>query len=375
MVLTVLATVAFVLSAIPALLFRANLRVYQRPHAPAADVPPPRVSVLIPARNEERSIQAAVDAALASVGVELEVVVLDDHSDDATAAIVRRTADRDSRVRVLHGPDLPDGWCGKQHACWALAQSASHDLLLFTDADVRLASDGLARMAAFLEQTGADLVSGIPFQETQTFCERLVIPLLHFVLLGLLPLERMRASRNPAYGAGCGQLLLVRRSSYERAGGHAAIRASLHDGITLPRAFRAAGLLTDLCDATDVARCRMYRSGGELWHGLTKNATEGLGAPVLILPSTVLLLISQVLPVFLLGTSLRLAPGAVLPALAATICSYYPRVAGAARFGQSAMGALLHPVGVSILLAIQWYAFLGLVLGRPRGWKGRTYGG
>jgi hypothetical protein len=132
--------------------------------------------------------------------------------------------------------------------------------------------------------------------------------------------------------------------------------------------------LTDLCDATDVARCRMYRNGGELWHGLAKNATEGLGAPLLIVPSTILLFLGQVVPVVLLGTSIWLAPQAVLPALAATVCSYYPRVAGAVRFGQSAMGALLHPLGVSILLAIQWYAILGLVLGRPRGWKGRDYG-
>jgi hypothetical protein len=370
----VLALVAFVLAAIPALLFRRNLRAYQSPHAPAADAPLPLVSVLVPARNEERSIQAAVEAALANVGVELEVVVVDDHSEDATPAIVRQLAERDSRVRLLRGPDLPDGWCGKQHACWTLAQTASHDLLLFTDADVRLASDGLARMAAFLQQTGADLVSGIPFQETQSFWERLVIPLLHFVLLGFLPLERMRASRDPAYGAGCGQLMLVRASSYHKAGGHAAIRASLHDGITLPRAFRAVGLLTDLCDATDVARCRMYRSGGELWHGLAKNATEGLGAPLLIVPSTLLLFLGQVVPVVLLGTSIWLAPQAVLPALAATVCSYYPRVASALRFGQSAMGALLHPVGVSVLLAIQWYAILRLVLRRPRGWKGRDYG-
>jgi hypothetical protein len=225
-----------------------------------------------------------------------------------------------------------------------------------------------------LHQSAADLVSGIPFQETRTLTEQLVIPIIHFVLLGFLPIRRMRGSRDPAYAVGCGQLLLVRASSYEKAGGHAAIRASLHDGIMLPRAFRAVGLLTDLCDATDVARCRMYRNGGELWHGLVKNANEGLGSPLLIVPSTFLLLLGQVFPVVLLGTSIWLAPRAVLPALAATVCSYYPRVAGAVRFGQSAMGALLHPVGVSILLATQWYALLALMLGRPRSWKGRAYG-
>ncbi len=116
------------------------------------------------------------------------------------------------------------------------------------------------------------------------FLERLVIPLIHFVLLGFLPLARMRASRSPAYAAGCGQLFLARREAYEKMGGHAVIRTSLHDGLTLPAAFRRAGLATDLFDATDVASCRMYHGAGELWRGLAKNATEGIAHPARIGP-------------------------------------------------------------------------------------------
>jgi hypothetical protein len=374
-ILALLAFGAFVMAALPAWLFRVNLRAYRPPPARPRVGPPPRVSVLIPARNEERSIGAALEAALASQGVELEVIVLDDHSEDATAPIVRRFASHDPRVRLLDGPELPDGWCGKQHACWVLAQSATHDLLLFLDADVRLAADGAARLVAFLQQSEADLVSGIPLQEVRTLPEKLVIPLIHFVLLGFLPLGRMRASRNPAYGAGCGQLFLAKRSGYAKVGGHAAIPTTLHDGIQLPRCFRAGGLVTDLCDATPIARCRMYHGGSELWRGLAKNATEGLGAPGLIVPTTLLLFIGQVLPIILLGLSLWMSPVAAVPAAAALACSYYPRLAGVVRFGQPLLGALFQPVGVLILLAIQWHAFLALILGRPRGWKGRAYRG
>jgi hypothetical protein len=373
-ILMVLALAALVLAAIPASLFWANLRAYRPPPPPSSSGLPPRVSVLIPARDEERSIRDAVEAALASESVEVEVLVLDDHSEDATGATVRQLAERDPRVRLLAGPELPDGWCGKQYACWILTSHASYDLLLFLDADVRLASNGLARMTAFLQQSGADLVSGIPCQETRTLLEQLVIPLIHFVLLGFLPIGRMRASGAPAYGAGCGQFFLARQSSYENAGGHSAIRDTLHDGLRLPRSFRAAGLRTDLCDATEIACCRMYRSGRDLWYGLSKNATEGLGTPGLIVPSTLVLFLGQVLPVLLLGLSIWLAPVAVFPAMVATICSYYPRLAGIRRFRQPVLGALLHPIGVFILLAIQWYAFVALILGRPRGWKGREYG-
>ncbi len=370
----VLAAVTLALAGVPAVLFWINLRLYRAPPTvPPSAVSPPAISVLIPARNEERSICAAVESALASRNVEIEVVVLDDRSEDNTAKVVEGLAARDGRVRLLHGAPLPEGWCGKQHACAVLAGEARYPLLAFLDADVRLAPDGLARMAAFLRASGADLVSGIPRQETGTFLERLVIPLIHFVLLGFLPLWRMRRRRHPAYAAGCGQLFLARREAYERAGGHGAIRASLHDGITLPRAFRRVGLGTDLCDATEVATCRMYRSAGELWHGLAKNATEGLGHPRMIVPATLLLLGGGVLPLGLALAAPWLPPAAAALALVATVLLYSPRLAGMRRFRQSPLGAVLHPLGVTALVAIQWYALLRALLGRPAAWKGRRY--
>jgi hypothetical protein len=369
-----LALACAILAAIPAVLFLVNLRLYRPPPPFEEDRPPsrPAVSVLIPARQEERSIRAAVEAALASRGVELEVVVLDDHSEDATGKVVAELAARDPRVRLLLGPPLPAGWCGKQHACAVLAREARYPLLLFVDADVRLAADGVARLVAFLEGSGADLVSGIPRQETRTLFEKLVIPLIHFVLLGFLPMWRMRRSRHPAYAAGCGQLFLARRTGYERMGGHAVIRTSLHDGIKLPRAFRAAGLRTDVCDATDVATCRMYRGAGEVWRGLAKNATEGLARPGLIGPATVLLLGGQVLPLAL-APFVRTEPVAAALAALGVVLLFSPRLAGMRRFHQSPLGAALHPFGVLVLVALQWYGLLRALRGKPAGWKGRRY--
>jgi hypothetical protein len=358
----------------PALVFWRNLRLFAPPPPPASG-PRPAVSVLIPARNEEGAIGGAVEAALASEGVDLEVVVLDDQSEDRTAQVVRGIAARDPRVRLETAPPLPAGWCGKQHACAVLARHARQPLLLFVDADVRLAPDGLARSVAFLEASGADLASGFPRQETVTFLERLLIPLMHFVLLGFLPMARMRKSRHPAYGAGCGQLFLARRDGYEKAGGHAAIRASLHDGVALPRVFRQAGLATDLFDATDVASCRMYHNAPEVWHGLGKNAVEGLASPGKIIPVTALFALGQVLPpVLLILAILTVLPPAVLaPAAVGTLAVYLPRLAAARRFRQPIDGALLQPLAILVFLAIQWTALGRKLLGRPAGWKGRTY--
>jgi hypothetical protein len=312
----------------------------------------------------------------------LEVIVLDDASTDSTAALVRDIARTDARVRLESAPPLPPGWCGKQHACFVLSGLARHDLLVWIDADVRLAPDALSRMSAFMQQHPAvGLLSGFPRQETGTFAERLLIPLIHFVLLGFLPLEMMRQSLNPAFGAGCGQLFMARRESYQRAGGHAAIRASLHDGITLPRAFRKAGIATDLFDATDLASCRMYRSGKETWLGLAKNATEGIAAPRAIVFWTLVLLGGQVMPLILL-VAVAFHPRRPLPPLhiaattsciAAVVLSMCIRVESCVRFKQSWLSALLHPLGIIALLTIQWHALGRLLLGKPSTWKGRPY--
>ncbi len=372
MTLDLLALMALVFVGIPAGLFLLNLLVY-RPIANRKSQTANSVSVLIPARNEEQNIRATLEAALPDGGCDFEIVVLDDHSTDRTAALVSELARGDARVRLESAPALPAGWCGKQHACFVLAELARHPLLVFIDADVRLAPDALARMTCFMERRGAALASGVPRQELGTLGERLLIPLIHFVLLGFLPMHAMRRTRWPSMSAGCGQLFIARRDAYEQCGGHAMLRDSLHDGIKLPRVFRQAGLATDLFDATDLATCRMYHTNADTWRGLGKNATEGLAAPGTILPMTALLLGGQVLPFILLALAPRLSSSGLALAAVAAGLAYLPRLLAVRLFRQPLGGALLHPLGVLALLAIQWHALVRHLTGRPSVWKGRSY--
>lgn len=369
-----LALVALVMAVFPAIMITANLREYRRPAGRGRRIELPRASVLIPARNEADKIERTLAAVRASRGVDFEILVMDDSSEDQTAQIVKAISAEDPRVQLLTAPELPADWCGKQHACWNLAQAADSERLVFLDADVTLAPDALASMLAQLEVTDVELLSGFPRQITGTFLERLLIPLIHFVLLGFLPIARMRQSRQPAYAAGCGQLMVARRRAYFEAGGHRAIRASRHDGIQLPRAFRRAGLMTDLFDATGVATCRMYRSAGEVWNGLAKNATEGMAAPAAIVPWTLVLSIGQVLPALLFVGGLfgQVPATAAVLGGAAFAVSLLSRFALGHRFEQSLLGAWLHPIGVLTLVLIQWHSLAGKLAGRSVAWKGRT---
>jgi Glycosyl transferase family 2 len=362
----VLVELSAALAAIPACMFVWNWFVYRPPSQPRAGACFP-VSVLIPARNEEDSIANCVRSVLASRNVDVEVLVLDDHSDDATASVVEQIAREDSRVRVVPAPTLPAAWCGKQHACWILSQLATRPISCFIDADVQVEADCIASLANELRAHRLALLSGFPRQRTETFVEGAVIPLMHFLLLGFLPMWFMRLTSRPSFGAGCGQMFVADRDAYRHAGGHAAIRASRHDGVTLPKAFRRAGFMTGLFDITHLASCRMYKNGTEVISGLSKNATEGLAAPARIVPFTSMLFGGQILPFILLATS----PSRL--AITAVALSYLPRVLATIRFRQSWIGTLFHPVGVLILLAIQWLALIRCLLGISSTWKGRTY--
>jgi hypothetical protein len=375
-VIGILAVAALALAALPAVLTLVNLRAFAPPPPPPAG-DPPQVSVLVPARNEARAIGRLCREVLASTGVDLELVILDDASDDGTADIVRGIAASDPRVRLVSGRPLPAGWCGKQHACWQLAEAAWHDTWVFLDADVSPTPDAVARAVAFLDASGAALGSGFPRQRTSCLLDWLLLPLIHFILLGFLPLARSRRDGSPGMAAGCGQFFVTRRADYDRAGGHAAIRASLHDGVKLPRAYRRAGLKTDICDATEIASCRMYERNADVWRGLAKNATEGIGGPATIVPFTLLLGGGQILPFALVG--LGLATGwhawprwAIAAAVAAAVLAWLPRFLEAFRFRQSPTSALFHPLGVAVFLAIQWIALARKLLGLRTAWRGRS---
>jgi hypothetical protein len=200
-----------------------------------------------------------------------------------------------------------------------------------------------------------------------TWSEQLLLPLIHFLLLGFLPMARMRRSLDPGLGAACGQFIAVARRPYLAVGGHGAIASRLHDGLALPRAFRRAGFATRLFDATPLAHCRMYSSLRQVWDGLCKNATEGMATPVGLPLWTLLLGGGQVLPAVLLV----LSPGPL--ALVALGFGILTRLILAVRFRQPLPSCFVHPLGVAVLLAVQWFSFVRARLGGASSWRGRRY--
>lgn len=371
--MTAWAMVAALLACLPLGIALSNLRVFKRP----VRLPPSgtTVSIIIPARNEQEHIQAAVTGALASRGVEVEVVVLDDQSTDDTASIVERMALRDARVKLVRAPALPHLWAGKQRACWLAAQHARHRVLMFIDADVHIEADAAALAAGhLLHHPRIGLVSGFPREITGSLGERLVVPWIHVMLLGYLPMTWMRRSLSPGFGAGCGQWMVARRLAYLAVDGHAAEPASRHDGTSLPRTFRRRGWMTDIFDGTDLASCRMYTRFSDVWTGFGKSAGEGMATPRGLPVWTLLIFGGHVLPWVLLVPALVSGAWAAAAWSAVGVAANLAlRVLLMRRLKQDAAGVPWHPVGALLTLAINIEALTRHLRGRPSVWRGRSY--
>ncbi|GAA4785457.1 glycosyltransferase [Actinomycetospora chlora] len=333
-----------------------NLR---RLRVPDPDAAPPRerVAVLVPARDEADGIADCLRALLAATAgwPAAEVVVLDDGSHDATAARARALG-----VRVLDGTP-PPGWLAKPWACRRLAASVRADVLVFVDADVRVAPHGLAATVDLLRSSGLDLVSPHPRQLAEGAAERLVQPLLAWSWLATLPLGIAERSPRPSLTAANGQLLAVDARAYRAAGGHPPDQVL--DDLALLRAIKRAGGRGVVADGTGVATCRMYRGTTEVRDGYGKSLWAAFGTPVTAAGVVGLLALVHVLPAVA-------ALGGSRVGLVGYLAGVASRALAARRTGARVRDALAHPVSVLALAALTADAWRGRRRGTLR-WRGR----
>jgi glycosyltransferase involved in cell wall biosynthesis len=234
-----------------------------------------RVSAIVPARNEEATIAAAVES-LASQPDIGEIIVINDQSTDGTAVILQQLAARFPELHILQTKELPDGWVGKNYAASLGAAEAQGEWLLFTDADGVHLPGSTARALADAAQFAAGLVSYSPQQETRSWWEKALVP---FIYLRLGHRYRYDEVNDPAsaVAAASGQYLLIRQDEYRRIGGHAAVSTEVLEDVALARLAKNAGVRLHFASGAGIIRVRMYRTFRSMWEGWTKNLFPLMG--------------------------------------------------------------------------------------------------
>lgn len=329
------------------------------------------MSLLVPARNEAHRITPTIGSLLAQRGLtDVEILVLDDRSDDGTAEVVARAAGADPRLRILPGTEPPPGVLGKPHACAQLTAAARGEVLVFVDADVVLAPGAVAAAVAVLRgHPRFDLLSPWPRQVASGVAGRLVQPLLAWSWLTTLPLRIAERSRRPSMAVANGQFLVMEAAALARAGGWGTVAGAVLDDIGLARAVRAAGGHTGIADGSALATCRMYATGRELREGYRKSLWAAFGSPAGAVAVGGLLALAYVVPAVAALRGSRIGAVGYAAAVAGRASAWRW---SAGRPGIAPMAdALAHPVSVLMLLWLLVSSWVGRARGSLR-WKGRA---
>jgi len=344
--------------------------------------PAPRVSIVVPAKDEQANIAACVQTLLAQDYPDLEVIVVDDRSTDGTAEIVRAIGAADPRVRLVQVGELPPGWFGKPHAMTSGAREAGGEWLWFVDADCRQAPGSLRAALAHTLAAGGDMLSLWPLLEMKGFAENLVLPLCGSILGLYFRPQRVNDPESSAAFAN-GQFVLVRRSTYEAVGGHASVRDKLVEDISFARVVKGSGHRLLNAVGFDVFHTRMYDSLAGIWRGWTRIFSGAWPRPWPILLVALLVVLVSASPFVLTIAAGVMAArvgwadawlnalaalGAVQLAVMATVLARYCRMIRA-----RPAYLLLYPVSILIVLGILANALaMGLGLTKVR-WRGTTY--
>ena len=351
------------------------------------------VSILVPARNEECRIRACLTSLVAQEPPVREIILLDDRSGDRTAEIARAlgfSEELGSRLRLIHGAELPEGWVGKNWACHQLSEAADprSTHLLFTDADTIHSPGCVSAALDHALAVRADLLSLWPDQITGTWSEKLVIPLGYLLFMAFQPFpflswlqakpERVARwgitrERLAMIGAANGQFLLFRREAYRSLGGHEALKDHLVEDVAFGRRVASRtgeGMRLVNADGIDLLGCRMYSGLAELWEGFSKNLR-----PVFEESHLSFMLFGVVIGgLFLLPFCLLPEAGLAPFVGIAVVLVMGMRLLLTLRFRTSWLGFIAHPFGVALALLIALNSWR-LCLRRGIVWKGRVYSG
>ncbi len=329
-------------------------------------VPDERITAIVPARDEETTIEACVRS-LARQAEISEIFVVNDHSTDRTAEIVQRLTKEFRKVQLLEAREIPAGWLGKNHAVWEGAKRASSRWLLFTDADAELLDGAAVRALQIAGETGAVLVSFSPEQVTKAWYEKALIPFVYSRLAQYFPYDAVNDPKSGAAAAN-GQFLMIREEVYDKIGGHESVAGEVLEDVALAKRVKTARYRIWFGSGVGMVRVRMYRSFDEMWQGWKKNLYLLVGGS----PGAVyreLLSVGPWIPIALLILGLK-TPIALVAGLGLLVARHALYASALLRNHFRGMYILYYMPAVALYAGVLWASYRAHVQGVVE-WKGR----
>ncbi|MCU0343253.1 MAG: glycosyltransferase [Ignavibacterium sp.] len=308
------------------------------------------VSVLIPARNEEKNIVRCIECALAQDYKNIEIIILDDNSSDKTYELA--ASFNLPRLKVIKGKELPSDWLGKNWACHQLANQANGEYLLFLDADVDIKYNVISSAVNELEESNVSLLSVFPTQVIKSFGEHLIVPLMNWLLLTFLPLKFVYSTVYLSFVAANGQFMLWKKEDYLKIGGHNIVKNKVVEDMELARAVKHNGLKVKTKLGGELIYCRMYNSFSQSYSGFLKNFYAGFS----VHPIQFIIIISFLLIVF---TAPILALTNVYDSFIPLVLVFTSRTAVSLKSKQNwLINNLLHPFQILLMF---WIGIISLI--------------
>jgi GT2 family glycosyltransferase len=331
-----------------------------------------KISVLVPARNEENHIALTVESINKQIGLtNVEIIILDDQSTDSTAAIVQRLVDENSDITLMtNNVDPPFGWLGKPHACYLLSQQATGSVLVFVDADVILEPSSIAACVELLRAKDFGLVAPYPRQLAETHIERLIQPLVTWSWASTMPLGIAENSLRPSLSAANGQFLVFDSLAYRTSGGHTSVKGEVLEDIALMRSIKSSGFHCATVNGSELAHCRMYDSKDALISGYTKSLWNAFGSPTGSVAVNTLLAFAYLVPPIAMMTSRKKSTRAI------GAVGYLAGVAGRAMVAKETGSRVVpdsfaQPASIAAFIGLNALSWSRHLQGK-NSWKGRA---
>ncbi len=324
----------------------------------------PLISVLIPARNEENNISNCINSIINQSYPNIEVIVLDDNSEDNTYNVVKTISENNSKIKIIKGKPLPSGWKGKNWACQQLSEHANGDYLLFLDADVLLAPHAITYALHLMFKYTLNALSSFPTQITNSFGEKIIVPLMKWLLLSFLPLRLVYSSSNKSFLAANGQFFMFTKETYNLIGKHYAVKDKVVEDMEFALLLKNYQLKLMTTIGADAVFCKMYNSFSSAFLGFSKNYYPGFKVNALtFLFIQIIFLVLFLMPFILLFFNIKFLYIVILILLGRALLANLTK-------GSYFLNLLLHPLQMLSLFAIGVNSVILTKTKRIK-WKGR----